>query len=132
MNVRLLVQYRSIQQEIAELKEKIERIYSDAMFPKSPQMTGMPRAPGYSNDGMIRIFEKIEELTELYQKKQIELIDLCKAIEQEIEDLESLERRIIRLRYLEGKEWSEISKIIGCSRMTVYRLHKNLVKVDAP
>ena len=132
MNVNLLTQYRSIRQEMIELKERIDQIYSASLFPKGSQLTGMPRPSGYSNDGMIRIFEQIEELTEFYQEKQAKLNSLCLAIEKEIEELPSLERRIIRLRYLEGKEWSEISKITGCSRSTLYRLHKDLTKDEAP
>lgn len=131
MNFDLLTQYQSIKQEIIELQDRIDQIYSSSLYPKSSQITGMPRASGYSNDGMIRIFEQIETLTDFYREKQIKLNELCMAIEKEIEELPSLERRIIRLRYLEGKEWSEISKITRCSRATLYRLHKNLTKDDA-
>lgn len=131
MNLELLTQYRSIKQEIDELQERIKQVYLDAMFPKSPQITGMPRASGYSNNGMVQLFERIEELTEFYKEKQAALNAVCMEIEKEIEALPSLERRIIRLRYLEGKEWSEIGKMTGCSRATLYRLHKNLIEDDA-
>lgn len=132
MNKELLVQYQSIQQEMIELKDRIEQIYSSSLFPKNQQITGMPRSPGYSTDGLLRIFEKIEKLAEFYEEKLSKLNALCRQIEDEIEKLPSLERRIIRLRYLEGKEWSEISKIVGCSRSTLHRLHANLMKDDAP
>ena len=126
MNFDLLIQYRSIKQEILELQDRIDRIYSSSLYPKGSQLTGMPRPSGYSNDGMIRIFEKIEELTEIYREKQAQLNELCRRIEKEIEELPSLERRIIRLRYIDGKGWSEIGKTVGCSRSTLYRVNEKI------
>lgn len=126
MDFNLLTQYQSIKQEIIELQERIEQIYSSSLYPKGSQLTGMPRPSGYSNDGMIRIFEKIEELTEFYQAKQAKLNELCRRIEAEIEALPSLERRVIRLRYLDGKEWSEIKEVIGCSKATLHRINKKI------
>lgn len=126
MNFDLLTQYQSIKREIIELQERIEQIYSSSLYPKGSQITGMPRPSGYSNDGMIRIFEQIEELTDIYREKLSRLNELCRRIEEEIEELPSLERRIIRLRYLDGKGWSEISKTIGCSRSTLYRVNEKI------
>lgn len=126
MNRELFIQYQSIQKEAAEINDRINEVYSAALYPKSPQMTGTPRASGYSNDGMFRIFEQIEELTTLYRKKQVQLNDLCLEIEREIEGLESLERRIIRLRYLSGKSWTEISEAMGYSVAQLHRIHKKI------
>ena len=121
MDMKLLAQYRSIRQELVELNERINQIYSSALFPRGVQITGMPRAAGYSGDGIYRTFEKLDELAEFYKQKQRELNELCIQIEKEIEALPSLERRIVRLRYLDGKGWKEISKITGYS---VSHLHK--------
>lgn len=121
MDMKLLAQYRSIRQELVELNERINQIYSSALFPRGVQITGMPRATGYSGDGIYRTFEKLDELAEFYKQKQHELNELCIQIEKEIEALPSLERRIVRLRYLDGKGWKEISKITGYS---VSHLHK--------
>lgn len=126
MDVNLLIQYQSIRKEMLEIDERIKEVYSAALYPTSPQLTGMPRAPGYSTDGIGRIFDQIDELTELYQTKQIQLNDLCLQIEREIDDLPSLERRIIRLRYLSGKEWPEISKITEYSVSHLHRIHKKI------
>lgn len=127
MNWELLEQYRSLRQEASELKDRIQEVYSNALFPKSVQISDMPRASGYSNDGMIRIFEKIEELTELYKKKQQELLEMCVQIEKEIDALpSSLERRIIRARYLDGKEWSEIGRLTGYSVSNLHKIHAKM------
>ena len=126
MNVELLTEYRSIRREMIEIDDRIKEIKESAKYPKSPQLTGMPRAPGYSSDGLSRIFEQIEELTELYQQKWAQLNDLCLEIEKEIESLPSLERRIIRLRYLDNKSWPEVSKIMRYSVAQLHRIHKKI------
>lgn len=126
MNMELLKQYRSIRREMLELNERINEIYSNAMFPTIPKLTGMPRASGYSNESMIRLFEKIEELTEFYREKQMRLNELCIQIEKEIDSLPSLERRIIRLRYLEGKSWKQISSYTGYSVSNLHKLHNKI------
>lgn len=126
MNVELLVEYRSLRREMIEIDDRIKEIRESAKYPKSPQLTGMPRAPGYSSDGLSRIFEQIEELTELYQQKWARLNDLCLEIEKEIDSLPSLERRIIRLRYLDDKPWPEVSEIMGYSVAHLHRVHKKI------
>lgn len=135
MNVKLLTEYRSLRQEMIEIDDRIKEIRESAKYPKSPQLTGMPRVPGYSSDSLSRIFEQIEELTEFYLEKQVQLNDLCLQIENEIKELPSLERRIIRFRYLDNKPWPEISKIMGRSIAQLHRLHKKILlecKNDAP
>lgn len=127
MNWELLEQYRSLRQEASELKDRIQEVYSNALFPKSVQISAMPRASRYSNDGMIRIFEKIEELTEMYKKKQQELLEMCVQIELDIQKLPtSIERRIIRLRYLDGKQWSEIGQLTGYSVSNLHKIHAKM------
>ena len=126
MNVELLAEYRSLRREMIEIDDRIKEIRESAKYPKSPQITGMPRAPGYSSDAMSRIFEQIEELTELYQEKRMLLNDLCLQIEKEINDLPSFERRIIRLRYLDGRLWPEISRMTGYSVAQLHRIHKKI------
>lgn len=132
INIQLLSQYQSIQKELSELADRIEQIYSHAMFPSSSQITGMPRSPGYSTGGLLKIFLQIDELAEFYKEKQAELNKLCRQIEKEIEELPSLERRIIRFRYIDGMKWSEISKLTGYSRAQLWRLHDKITKDDAP
>ena len=128
MNIHILAQYQSIRKEIIEIKDRINQIRYNAMHPTCPQITDMPRASGYSNDGMVRIVIQIEELTELYMAKQIELNDLCIEIEKEIAGLESLERRIIRLRYFEGLTWEEIGNTVDYSTAQLNRIHRKILE----
>lgn len=132
LNVDLLIQYRSIQKEIFELKRHVEQIYSHAMFPSCGEITGMPRSPGYSTDGLLKTFVQVDELAEMYKKKITSLVELCWKIEAEVDKLPSIERRIIRLRYFDGRKWDEISTATGYSRSQLHRIHDKLTKDDAP
>lgn len=123
-----LTQYQSLKAEVEELEARIQSVRADAYNLKSPQLTGMPKAPGYANDSMPQLLVRIEELTELYLKKKAQLVELCLEIEKEIESLESIERRVIRFRYIDGKSWSEISKLTGYSVAHLHRIHKNFLR----
>lgn len=37
-------------------------------------------------------------------------------------------RSVIRLRYIDGLEWLDVAKAIGCSEATVYRLHRSALE----
>lgn len=135
VNQKLLSQYQSIKAEIKELDYRIEELYFSAMFPKSGQITGLPRAAGYSTEGLAKLFEQIENLVAVYVDKRIKLIELCLEIENEVDSLPSVERRIIRLRYLDGKEWSDISTITTYSVSQLHKIHKKIFqnrKDDTP
>lgn len=126
LSIELLHEYRSLKKEIDDLDQRIVDVYQNSLFPKSSQITSMPRSPGYSNDGMNRIFEKIEELAAIYLKKRADLMDKCVAIEAEIDGFPSVERRLLRYRYIDGKEWKDISKIMDYSVVQLHRIKQNI------
>ena len=126
VTIEMLHEYRSMKKEIDDLDQRIVDTYQKSLFPKSSQITNMPRSPGYSNDGMNKIFEKIEELAALYVRKKAELIDQCLEIENAINGFPSVERRLLRYRYIDGKQWPEISKIMGYSAAQLHRIKQNI------
>lgn len=123
----LLYQYRSIKKEIAELKERINHIYSSAMVPGIKNITDMPMAQGYSADGLSKVFEQIEELTEVWAQRITELQQVCTKIETAMAGLESIERRVIRYRYMDNKSWNKISNITKYSIPHLHRIHNRAV-----
>lgn len=125
---QMIVEYRSIKKEIAELKDRIEQIRYAAMHPTSSPITDMPRAPGYSQDGLAKVYIQIEELEEFYLEKCVQLNRLCIEIEKEIDSLESIERRIIRFRYIDGLSWKKISKLVGYSVSQLHRIHNKIIE----
>ena len=123
----LLYQYRSIKKEIAELKERINHIYSSAMVPGIKNITDMPMAQGYSTDGLSKVFEQIEELAEVWAQRVTELQQVCTEIETAMSGLESIERRVIRYRYMDNKSWTKISNITKYSIPHLHRIHNRAV-----
>lgn len=131
----LLHQYQSIKKEIAELRERINHIYSSAMIPGIKRITDMPMAKGYSTDGLSKVFEQIEDLTEIWAGKIEELNAICLEIEERISGLESIERRVIRYRYMDKKSWKKISFLTKYSISQLHRIHDKAVlklKDDTP
>lgn len=123
----LLSQYRSIKKEIADLQERINHIYSSAMVPGIKNITDMPIAQGYSTDGLSKVFEQIEELAEVYAQRLAELQQVCTEIETAMSGLESIERRVIRYRYMDNKSWTKISNITKYSVPHLHRIHNRAV-----
>lgn len=122
----MLYEYQSLKKEIDDLDQRIADVYQNSLFPKSSQITSMPRSPGYSNDGMNRIFEKIEKLAAIYLEKRDRLLSQCLEIETEIDSFSSVERRLLRYRYIDNKPWSDVSKIMGYSTAQLHRIQKKI------
>ncbi len=99
--------------EIDNQIERLERMEATMTSPSGPNLTGMPRASGNTNDRVaIQVARKIE-LEETIKK----------AIEEERKEREAIElmvqlikkpdeRAVIRLRYFDRAEWPEICKIL--------------------
>lgn len=126
LSIESLDEYRSLKKEIDDLDQRIVDVYQNSLFPKSSQITSMPRSPGYSNDGMNRIFEKIEQLAAAYLKKRADLLDKCLEIETEIDRFPSVERRLLRYRFIDGKPWDEVGKCMGYSKAQLHRIKQNI------
>jgi DNA-directed RNA polymerase specialized sigma subunit len=70
------------------------------------------------------LVEKLVALQKLYNEKWDELLFLRLRIEEAISSLDdSIERRLMRLRYFEGKRWEVIAVEVGYSIQHVWRLH---------
>ena len=92
--------YRSISIEICQLEQRIVRL----------EMMG-------HNDDIT------QPLRDLYRKKLNTLIDGQLRIEQAIESLDPTERELMRLRYIDGEEWLDISATIHYEWSQTHRIH---------
>lgn len=71
-------------------------------------------------------------LEECYMDKLEMATEAILSIEQNIESLDPVERELIRLRYIDGKEWQDIADTIGYSWAQTHRHHgKALKKLEA-
>lgn len=133
------------QGEAAEIVERRERLAMMRTWQTkiTPTLTGMPRPPTTVNRGLENRFDSVDRAAQSLQRavevhKQTEA-----AISGIIDTLQSEKmRRIMRLRYLDGLEWSEITrqcyqdkpdfteKVAAYQRRT-YRDHARALKLCA-
>lgn len=62
-------------------------------------------------------------LRNLYEEKLADLIDGQMKIEKAIESLNPTERELIRLRYIDGADWTEVAATIHYEWTQTHRIH---------
>ena len=123
-----LMQYHTIKTEIKQLQEKVQELEERKTSIKSQVITDMPVGNGESMD-LLTILTIIEDTQEKLRMKSIELLDVMNEIEETIENIDdSLERCILRARYLHHKKWEEICVELNYSWRQIHRLHSNILK----
>jgi DNA-directed RNA polymerase specialized sigma24 family protein len=69
-----------------------------------------------------------QPLRDLYREKLADLIDGQLRIEKIIENLDPIERELIRLRYLDGAEWLAVSAEIHYEWTQTHRIHARVLR----
>lgn len=100
MTKEQLRQYRSMKIEICQLEERIINL----------EMMG-------HNDDIT------QPLRDKYREKLQSLIDGQLKIEEAIESLDPIERELMRLRYIDGAEWTDIMEVIHYEWTNTHRIH---------
>lgn len=100
MTKEQLRQYRSIKLETCQLERRIRCLESRKAD-----------------------LDATQPLRELYQKKLQELVDMQIKIECLIEALNPTERELMRLRYIDGKDWIEVAATIHYEWTQTHRIH---------
>lgn len=123
-----LMQYKTIKVEIKQLKERIKELEERKTSIKSQVITDMPTGNGEGTD-ILSLIVMIEDAeTELIQKEK-QLITTMNKIERTIDNVEnSLDRCILRARYIECKAWEQICVELNYSWRQIHRLHSNILK----
>ena len=123
-----LMQYKTIKVEIKQLKERIKELEERKTSIKSQVITDMPTGNGEGTD-ILSLIVMIEDAeTELIQKEK-QLIVTMNKIEHTIDNVEnSLDRCILRARYIECKAWEQICVELNYSWRQIHRLHSNILK----
>lgn len=108
-----LAEYREVASEIDNQLERLDRLSEKMCSVGSPQITDMPRNPSPSNDRMmsqiVMKMELEEEVSELIRSHEEER----KAIEAILKKLKkSDERAVIRMRYLDLENWSDVCFVL--------------------
>ena len=117
-----LHRYRDLKAEQQQLQAEIRRIEAAMAAPKGAQLDGMPRSPG-AGDPVLQAVTLHLALLERYREQEARLAAAQTEIEDMIEKLDSLERRLMRHRYLEGLTWEEVCVAISYSWRQTHNLH---------
>lgn len=99
MTKEQLRQYRSIKIEVSQIERRIEEL----------EGVGQP--------------DILQPLQDLYREKLEELVSGQLRIEKAIEDLNPTERELMRLRYIDGSEWTEVAETIHYEWTQTHRIH---------
>ena len=125
MDKMTLRQYRHLLKEIRELEREKRHVLDRYLAP--PQPTGMPGAHD-DGDRIGDVVAKRDRYQRLIDAKLDELIDLRHEIEKAIENLPSEDRRLIRLRYIEGWSWTRVAEALHYSVRQVLRHHGRILQ----
>lgn len=99
MTKEQLRQYQSIKAEISQMERRIEEL----------------KELGYE--------DITQPLRDIYQEKLANLIESQLEIEKAIESLNSTERELMRLRYIDGADWTEVAATIHYEWTQTHRIH---------
>ena len=100
MTKEQLRQYRSIKIETSQLERRITEL----------ELLGHD-------------YDVVQPLRDLYREKLQALIDGQLRIEKAIDDLNPTERELMRLRYIDGVDWTEVAATIHYEWTQTHRIH---------
>jgi len=123
LNKQTLREYQNIVKEIRQLQDERERLLGLS----STQITGMLHGTSVSNPTG-RAGVKLAELSEMLTRKIDRLISLRVDIEDAIAGLDSNDKILMRLSYIDGKRWEQIAVDMNYDYRWVTRLHGRILE----
>ena len=119
--------YRDLDAERRQIELELERVEAFMTAPKGTNWDGMPRG-GSGGDPILSVVTHHIHLQERYQAKLAELAAAQAQIEELIESLEPMERKLFRHRYIEGLTWEEVCVAIGYSWRQTHNIHSRILE----
>ena len=123
-----LKEYNILKIEVEQLEERIVFWKERTTSIKSQIISDMPQGGGEGNKGLLDILVNIEEAIEKYSKKIIKLIVKTYDIEETIESLDTVERVLMRYRYMDNLKMYEIARKLNYSERTVNSIHSEALQ----
>lgn len=128
---KMLSKYRDIKRELMQVRQELVVLETELYTPKGSSLDGMPKGSGDGSILINRIAAK-KDLQTLYETQYVEMLQSQKEIELILNGLESIERQILRYRYVDGLRWEKICEKMNYSWSQIHRYHnKALRKVAA-
>lgn len=125
MDKQTLSQYQVLEKEIDCLKNEIERLRDSLSAP--PIIDGMPKAKAYQ-DRIANLVAKIVDLDNILTDKLSDLVECRIRIEEAISTLETADRLLLRLRYIDGEKWEDVADKMGYSWQGIHLRHSKALK----
>ena len=124
MTKERLRQYQQLKREKDMLEEKLVELESAMTSPRIQKLDGMPQGQHQGGSLMDLLVEQHLALKAMYASKLRELNDTLLDIETAIESLtDATERNLMRLRYIDGLRWEEVTVFVGYSWQQTHRIH---------
>lgn len=117
MDKKTLKQYQNLLKEIDQLEAEKRDLYCI----QAVQITDMPK--NHKQRDLSDLMPKFERLQNKIGDRIDKSITLRNEIEDSISSLEPAERVLMRLRYIDGKDWDEIAVELHYSYRHTVRLH---------
>lgn len=127
MTIDELSKYYYVSKNITKIKQRIEELNSAIISTSKTTSTKIDSTTNNDPTGNIAI--KLVELTKLYDKEYLNLVDEELKIVSFLQTIKDEDiKYIIRSRFLELKSWNEIAKEITYSRTAPYNKLKKYLK----
>ena len=112
---------RTINRQLGELDERIERLRAKVEAGRMSSITGMPRG---GDSDWTKTVDRLIELERYYNARERELVDRKMAIHAVIDQVDDARmRELLELRYIDGMTWEAVAERMGYSTRQVTRLH---------
>lgn len=117
-----LHRYRDLEGERQQIAMELERVETFMTSLRGVSPDGMPRSAGAS-DPVLGVVSQHLALQERYRIQLEKLAAAQAGIEDMIEGLDPLARKLMRHRYIEGLTWEEVCVAIGYSWRQTHNIH---------
>ena len=121
-----LEDYKSLVLEIELLEEEKCRLRQGYLSARV--LDGMPRAEGRSFDHVSELALRLIDMQKIIDQRLDLLIDTRMEIEGLFDRISSDERNLLRLRYIDGLGWEDISDKMAFSLQWLHILHRRALK----
>lgn len=129
MTKQELLQCFAKRRELQQINNRIQAIREDARSTKAICYSNEPRGRGEPVAAVQRYIERLEELSALYEAKKLELQADAIRVERAILFLPSEHAALMRLRYVDGKKWEQVTEELFISATKSKRLHREALKI---
>ena len=121
-----LKSYRRAIKREQDILDEIQRLRLDKMFP-SVVNDGMPHGSNHSD--LSDYAAILDEQIELLKEERLERVRCYQKIEGQIRQMENEdEQEVLRLRYILGMKWEEVTVKMGYSWKQTHRIHSSALQ----